>query len=64
MTSEILKNDCSGHLSYWLRHAGWGMYVYDPADDGPEVETIVSILISHPELRVMLPAWLGRPLLD
>jgi hypothetical protein len=32
----------SAHEEYWQDHVyGWGVYQYDPADDGPEVELIL-----------------------
>lgn len=41
--------DLSAHQSYWEHHNNPYVYQYDPADDGPEVETIVSIRINHSE---------------
>ena len=50
----------TGHFAYWLRHAGWGMYVYDEADDGPEVKIIKAILVRFPELDPSLPGRIRR----
>jgi hypothetical protein len=39
----------SAHEAYWQSHVfGWGVYQYDPADDGPECEVITRILAHHP----------------
>jgi hypothetical protein len=40
----------SVHQDYWEHHNNPHVYTYDPADDGPEVEVIISIRINHPEL--------------
>lgn len=35
------------HRAYWERHNCALVYEYDPADDGPEVETIKAIRAMH-----------------
>ena len=30
----------TAHMKYWSQHNNLNVYVYDPADDGPEVEVI------------------------
>lgn len=40
--------DLSAHQNYWEHHNNPYVYQYDPADDGPEVETITRINWSHP----------------
>ena len=45
----------SAHERYWWNHVfGWGIYVYNSTDDGPECEIITRILATHPELG---PQW-------
>lgn len=39
----------TGHEHYWQHNVfGWGVYQYNPADDGPECEAITRILAHHP----------------
>ena len=38
----------TAHRHYWERHNCPHVYEYDPTDDGPEVEVINAIKISHP----------------
>lgn len=38
----------TAHMTHFLNMPVSGVYVYDPADDGPECETITRILARHP----------------
>lgn len=39
--------DLTAHRDYWERHNNPHIYEYDPTDDGPEVEAIISVRINH-----------------
>jgi hypothetical protein len=54
------RKDYSAHQEYCDNRSLDGIYSYDPANDGPEVETIVSILINHPELSPRFPVRLRK----
>ena len=55
---QFKGQEYSAHQEYRDGHSLGGVHDYDPADDGPEVEIIDSILINHPELNPCFP---GRP---
>jgi hypothetical protein len=38
----------TAHMVHFLNLPASGVYVYDPADDGPECEVITRILARHP----------------
>lgn len=39
----------TAHEFYWQHNVfGWGVYQYDPTDDGPECEIITRIFANHP----------------
>ena len=52
--SSPLDEIYSGHAVNWVRHGGWGVYVYDPADDGPECEVIKAIRANHVSVEFWL----------
>lgn len=54
------QEDYSVHREYCDNRSLGGVHDYDPTDDGPEVETIVSILINHPELSPFFPGGLRK----
>ena len=49
------EEEYSAHQEYCDSHSLDDFYSYDPANNGPEVDIIVSILINYPELSPCFP---------
>jgi len=49
MDSNFYIASFTAHELYWDRIWGARVYRYDPADDGPECETITRIRAFHPQ---------------
>ena len=55
-----VQEEYTAHEEYCDNRSFGGVLDYDPAEDGPEVEVIVSILINYPELSPRFPGRLRR----